>query len=120
MQSKNITKYFFIFLLVLLLGYAAYTARHILLGPVIRLNSNLVQNDVIVATSRTLNIYGTVLNTTELRLNKHRLILNFTDKSFAERVLLSNGANVYILDATDKFGRTSQKRLTVLYNSKNK
>jgi len=114
MRNKKNTIGIFIIFLLLVVGYAGYTARHIVLGPQLMLADG---GDVLTVTSQVIEIAGTAQNTTKLKMNNATVLLNETG-GFAERMLLSVGMNVFIFDAEDKFGRRSQETMRVLYTPK--
>jgi len=100
--------------MLLVLGYALYTARHIIGGPQLILATS---DGVLTVTSQVIEITGTAKNTTNLTMNNAVLLLDEAS-NFTERMLLSAGINTFIFDAEDKFGRRSQETLQVLYTPK--
>jgi hypothetical protein len=102
---------FILFILAVIL-YTLYTARHIILGPHISFSNT--QDDILKTTVQVVKIAGQTQNTTELRLNNRKIILN-QDGDFSERMLLTPGVNVFIFNAKDKFDRTEQKMLQIVY-----
>ncbi len=114
MRNKKYIIILFGIFLLLILSYAGYTARHLILGPQLALD---VPGGVLTVTSQIIEIAGTAQNTTSLTINNAVLLLDETG-AFAERMLLSTGTNVFIFDAEDKFGRQSQETLQVIYTPK--
>jgi len=114
MRNKKLPITIFIIFLLLILGYAGYTARYLIMGPQLMLG---VDGDVITVTSQIIEITGTTKNTTDLTMNNAVLLLDESG-NFTERMLLSAGTNTFIFDAEDRFGRRSQETLQVIYMPK--
>ncbi len=112
-DKKNIIILFIIFL-IMVLSYVAYTSRHIVLGPQLLLN---VPGGVVTVETQVIEVAGTAKNTTELKMNNNKLLLT-PEGNFSEQMLLSVGNNTFIFDAKDKFGRSSQETLQVIYTPK--
>ncbi len=114
MKNKKIIAITFLIFLFMLVGYSLYTARNVILGPRLELS---VPGGIMTATSQVIEITGSAINTTELRLN-NRVIILTQDGGFSEKMLLSVGNNVFVFDAVDKFNRSAQKVLQVVYAPK--
>ncbi len=115
MRNKKNTIGIFIIFLLLVVGYAGYIARHIIMGPQLMFTTG--NDGILTVTSQVIEITGTAKNTNNLKMNNATILLNKTG-GFTERMLLSVGMNVFIFDAEDKFGRRSQEILRVLYTPK--
>jgi hypothetical protein len=99
-----------IILALIIIGYSLFQAHSIITGPEIDVYSP--QNGTVY--SHTLiEISGQAHNTSFLNLNKRQI---FTDRDgyFKEKLLLSPGYNILVLDAKDKFGKTTEKRLELI------
>ncbi len=95
----------------LLLGYAAFQAEALFLGPRLSIDSPLSGT----STSTSLIVVrGTAHNISHLTLNGAKI---FTDEEgvFAEKVLLSYGYNRVTVEATDRFGRKATESLQLMY-----
>jgi hypothetical protein len=114
MRNRKNILFLFVLFILLVLGYAGYTARHLILGPQLSLG---VPGGVLSTTTQVIEISGVAQNTTELKMNNRQLLLS-EDGTFSERMLLAPGTNLFIFDAWDKFGRATQEELRVLYTPK--
>lgn len=95
---------------VIIVGYSFFQAYKIISGPKIDIYNP--QNGATY--SQTLiEINGRARNIAYINLNDRKM---FTDKDgyFNERVLLSPGYNVIKLDAKDKFGAYTEKKLELI------
>ena len=96
---------------MLIVVYGAFRAKSLVEGPDIAITSP--QDGAITSESLT-TLSGFAHNISFLTLNGAKI---FTDESgaFKERVLLSYGYNIITLEAKDRFGRTAQKTLQLIY-----
>ncbi len=97
-------------LVVVIAGYSLFQAQKLLAGPVIQIFTP--QNGATY--SQTLiEIDGQAKNIAYINLNDKQM---FTDKNgnFSEKLLLSPGYNVVKLDAWDKFGKQTEKKLQLV------
>lgn len=95
---------------LVIVAYSLFQAWKLISGPVISVYSP--QNGA--SFSQTLiEITGRVKNVAYLNLDGRRI---FTDKTglFREQLLLSPGYNIIKLDAKDKFGAYTEKKLEVV------
>ena len=87
---------------VILLTYAVFQARFLIVGPQITLTSepNLVQNE------RGVFLEGKAYNISHLWLNDRQI---FTDAqgNFREAIILENGYTITTLRAEDRYGRST-------------
>ncbi len=97
---------------VLLVLYALFQARFLILGPRIHV-ATPADNQTL--TDPVLTISGTVQNTTFLSLNDRQI---FTDKEghWQEKLIASPGLTIMKLEAKDRFGRKTEKLLRVVLN----
>ncbi len=114
MRDKKIVVALFVIFLLLIFGYIIFTARFIILGPRLFLNT---KDGTIVVKTQVIEIAGMAKNTSELRMNNKKILLT-PEGAFAEQLLLAIGKNTFEFDAKDKFGRTSKKTLIVIYKPK--
>lgn len=95
----------------LIVGYGAFRAKSLVEGPDIGITSPL---NGATSTESLVSVSGFAHNISFLTLNGAKI---YTDESgaFRERVLLSYGYNIMTLEAKDRFGRTAQKTLQLIY-----
>lgn len=97
--------------IALILGYGAFRATSLVQGPDIGITFPL---NGATSTESLITVRGFAHNISFLTLNGDKI---FTDESgsFTEKVLLSYGYNIMALEAKDRFGRTAQKTLQLIY-----
>lgn len=111
--TKRLLKIILISIILLsLFGYTAYEIQKLYLGPKIKVLSPI--NDSLVSTSSLIEISGIAKNIKNISLNDRKI---FTDEqgNFTEKILLSYGYNVFTIKASDKFGRSVEKIVEVIY-----
>lgn len=94
-----------------LVGYAAFQAEALFLGPRLIVDSPISG----MSTSTSLvTIEGRASNISYLTLNGNKI---FTDEQgkFKERILLSYGYNIITVSAIDRFERSVTKSLQLIY-----
>ena len=91
------------------MGYGYYEARAMLYGPRIS-----VPSEIIIVHEPFTVIQGKAEHISELRLNGTPISVT-EDGIFEEPYLLTPGENRIVLDATDRFGRTRQESIEVIY-----
>lgn len=105
-------KFSYSLVLVLLVAYVFFQARHLILGPVIHVerpeDNSVVDPGVVI-------VSGTVENVASLALND-RLIYTDTAGHWQEKLIVSPGLNIIKLNAKDRFGRSTEKRIRVVFN----
>jgi Glucodextranase, domain B len=111
MTDTRISYYALLFLFLACTTYAVYTVALSLAGPHITLVSphNLEESP-----SSALTISGSVSQFLHVELNGRRIVTK-PDGTFGERMLLIRGTNEFVVIATDRFGVTQQKTLSVVY-----
>lgn len=92
-------------------GYAAFRAKNIVEGPTITVES---PQDGESFSSSSIEIRGVARNISYLTLNGGKIFTNESG-AFKEETLLSPGYNIETLSAQDRFGRTTEVRLQVIY-----
>src|ERR1035437_6663078 len=97
-------------LVVIIVGYSLFQANKILSGPII--NIYTPQNGA-TYNSTLIEIDGQAKNIAYINLDDRQM---FTDKdgNFSEKLLLSPGYNVVKLNAWDKFGKQTEKKLELV------
>ncbi|PJE74605.1 MAG: hypothetical protein COV01_01065 [Candidatus Taylorbacteria bacterium CG10_big_fil_rev_8_21_14_0_10_41_48] len=112
LRTKRLLKIWIIILVAAgLLGYAAFQAEALYLGP--RINIDSPTSGISTSTSL-ITISGSASNISYLSLNGEKI---FTDEQgiFKESILLSYGYNIVTVSATDRFGRKVTKSLQLIY-----
>lgn len=94
---------------LIVIGYGYYEARAVLYGPRI-----MVPSDTIVSHEAFTLIKGQASNIAELRMNGASVSVT-EDGKFEEPYLLSPGENKLILQAKDKYGRTQERVIEIVY-----
>lgn len=109
-RDSRLVKIALVVFFLLLLGYGYYEARAMLFGPRITVPSGTI----IVHEPFTV-IQGKAEHISELRMNGTPISVT-EDGVFEEPYLLTAGENRVVLDATDRFGRTRQESIEIMYN----
>lgn len=96
------------------LGYGAWQARFLIVGPEITIATPPAQ----VQKDRTVTLTGVAANATALYLNGRPIV---TDQSgvFTEAVVLENGHTIVGLDAHDRYGRVTHWEQSLVYVEEN-
>ncbi len=97
-------------LAVVILGYSIFQAQKLIAGPII--NISTPQNGA-TYNQTLIEIDGQAKNTAYIYIDDRQM---FTDKdgNFSQELLLSPGYNVVKLDAFDKFGKQTEKKLQLV------
>lgn len=92
------------------IGYAYYEGRALLYGPVIDISPRVLEvSDPVIL------INGEARRITTLTLNGTEIAVTETG-AFYEQYVLSPGYNRLILDARDRYGKTAQRIIEVMYH----
>lgn len=107
--DSRLTKIAFVIFFVLIIAYAFYEARGVVFGPSITITSGIteVQEPYVRITGKAERIAKLSMNGKEIPVTE--------DGLFDQPYLLSPGLNRILLDATDKYGRTTQKLVGIIY-----
>lgn len=110
--QRIVRLFLLILILTLFLGYLAYQARFLLIGPVITFSDNLDT----VQTSRTIELSGHAANITAIAINGHPIV---TDEAgyFTAPIVLENGYTIISIEAQDRYGRTDRHERTFVYTA---
>ncbi|MDO8562057.1 MAG: hypothetical protein Q7S05_04530, partial [bacterium] len=103
--SRIVLAAFFVIVII----YAYYEARGLLFGPTIRTSS-----EVTVSHERFITVRGTAERISELSMNGKPVPVT-EEGVFEEPYLLANGHNRIVLRARDKYGRTRESVIEVIY-----
>jgi len=113
--NKKIIKYTIIILVLLILSYAFFEARNIIYGPQINL---MLPNKTITVHSPIIQIKGNVKYVISISLDGRTIKID-RDGNFTEKLLLIPGLNTFTFKATNKFGKTQNKEIMVIYKKDN-
>ncbi|MEK7132897.1 MAG: hypothetical protein AAB830_02485 [Patescibacteria group bacterium] len=108
-RDSHLTKIGLAIFFVMVIAYAYFEARGLLYGPVIKTTS-----EVTVSHDRFITIHGSAERIAELSMNGKQLSVT-EQGAFEEPYLLANGYNRIVLRARDKYGRTSEKVVEIIY-----
>lgn len=101
--------------IIILFGYTFFTFKDYIDGPKIIITEPL--NGSTVSTS-TVTVKGQVLHIQEVTINKKPILID-KQGNFIQTLLLFPGYNVSMIYAKDKFGRTIEYKLELVYQDKN-
>jgi hypothetical protein len=99
-------------LLSLVIAYALYQARFIIIGPVVKVTSHTngerVSEPLVI-------LEGTARNISRISLNDRQI---FTDENgvWSEKLIVSSGTSIMTIKAKDRFGREITKRIQLILN----
>ena len=113
--KKIIKLVFFTFIISIVLGYSYITFRDYIDGPQIIISEPL--NGSTISTP-TVQIVGKVLHIQDVKLNNRPILID-KQGNFKETLLLFPGYNVSVISAQDKFKRTIEYKLELVYQDKN-
>ena len=99
-----------VLLAVIIAGYSLFQAQKILAGPVIEITTP--QNGA-TYNSTLIEIDGKAENIAYMNLDDRQMFID-KDGNFSEKILLSPGYNVVKIDAWDKFGKQTEKKLELV------
>ncbi len=109
-RDGRITRIVLVLFFVLIVGYAYFEARGVLYGPNIQVNSDVQQ-----VSDPFISIQGKAERIADLSMNGRPISVT-EDGAFDEPYLLAPGLNRIMLDATDRYGRTTQQIVEVVYS----
>jgi hypothetical protein len=97
--------------IISLLGYTAYEIQKIISGPRITVLSP--KNGIIIS-DPLVEISGIAENIKDISLNDRKIFID-EQGNFKEKLLLFYGYNVFVIKASDKFGKNTEKMIEVVY-----
>lgn len=105
---RHILKYtLIIFFFLLVAGYAVYETANLTQGPVIEVtspqNGSSFKRDLV-------RIKGKAYNISSLSLNGKKIYISDSNE-FNEARVLSPGNNIFVMEASDKYGKTAKETL---------
>jgi hypothetical protein len=109
--KKIVRRIVFALIILVIIGYAIFASHDFILGPSISLSEP--ENGASFDTP-SIRIKGVVQRIQDISLNGRSITID--DKgNFNEAVILAPGYNVFELIARDKFGRSKDYRLELVY-----
>ena len=108
-RDSKITKVILVVFFVLVIGYAYFEAQGFLFGPAITVYSNVAE-----AHDPFIRIQGRADRISSLSMNGRQISVT-EGGAFDEPYLLAEGDNRITLDASDKYGRTRQRVIEIVY-----
>lgn len=108
-RDGRITRIAIILFFLLIIGYAYFEARGVLYGPQIH-----VSTEPVAVTDPFIAIQGMAERITDLSMNGRPISVT-EDGAFNEPYLLAPGLNRIMLDAKDRYGRTTQQIIQIVY-----
>ncbi len=111
----NIRKVTAIIAVVLIVAYGVFSARSILIGPIIDVYSPSLES---ATTDSVLVIQGVAKNVTFLSLNDRAIFID-TEGNFKEKLLLAPGFNIIKLYGRDRFKQETTQEIKVYYKQSN-
>lgn len=98
-------------LMTLVIGYSIYRTKNLIEGPLVTVLSPATGETI---RDKSVEIRGVGENISYISLNDRRIYLS-EDGDFSEKLLLQNGYNIFTIKAQDKFGKTTEKKLELVY-----
>jgi hypothetical protein len=108
-RDSRLTRIALIAFFIIVLGYAYYEGRGILFGPTIEVPSEIQQSS-----EPYVRIVGKAERIASLSMNGNEISVTESGQ-FDEPYLLAPGLNRVTLDATDKYGRSRQSVIQIVY-----
>ena len=112
MNGKFLIKIILIALAIIAFGgYTYYQTKDLIAGPQIEINSPRNGSGT---SEELIEINGVAKNISRISMNNLSI---YTDQNgvFKEKFLLAEGYNIIELSASDRFGRTKNKKLEIVY-----
>lgn len=113
--TKKLVRSTIITLIVcIVIGYTYFATRDYILGPQIIISEPV--NGSTISTS-TIHLKGQALRIQDITLNNRPILID-EQGNFSETILLFPGYNVSLISAQDKFDRTIEYKLELVYQDK--
>ena len=105
-------KFFLVLIIIgLIVGYSLYSSKAFVAGP--HITVTLPRDGDVLSTS-TVSVIGLAKNIKDISFNDRPIFID-EHGNFKETTLLHEGYNVFIVRANDRFGRTTQSLLHLIY-----
>lgn len=111
-RDSRITRIVLVAFFAVIVLYAYYEGRGLLSGPVVEVN-----NRVMEVSEQFIMIEGTAERIATLSMNGSPIPVT-EDGAFSEAYLLSPGYNRIALTARDRYGKTSERIIEIVYSPK--
>ena len=108
-RDSKITRFLLILFFILVVAYACFEASGFLFGPSISVPAGTTE-----VHQQLVHIKGSTARISSLSLNGKEVAVTESG-GFDEPYLLAPGVNRIVLDASDKYGRTRQQVLNIVY-----
>jgi len=112
-RDSRITKYVIIGFFLVVIAYAYYEGRGLLYGPSIEIAGRAME-----VSEPTISIEGKAERIATLNMNGKQIPVT-EEGAFSELYVLSPGYNRITLSASDRFGKTTERVIEVVYTPKN-
>ncbi len=110
--TKKILKISIVSIVILvLISYALFASHSLISGPEIIVTEPVSGSTVNISS---VIVKGIVLRIQDIKLNGRPILID-KEGNFSETLLLSPGYNVFLLSAEDKFNRTIEYKLELVY-----
>ena len=100
-----------IIIILIVAGYAYFATHNLLSGPEIRVTEPLSGSSV---NTSSVQLKGTALRIQDITLNGRPIVVD-EKGNFNETLILAPGYNVSLLSAHDKFHRTTEYKIELVY-----
>jgi hypothetical protein len=110
--TKKLLRISIILIVVLMvIGYSIFTSHSLVSGPKITVYEPLSGSTV---NTSSVIIKGVVFRIQDIKLNGRPILID-KEGNFSETTLLAPGYNAFLLSAEDKFNRTTEYKLELVY-----
>lgn len=108
-RDTHLVRYGLIVFFAIVIGYAFFEGRALLYGPTIEVSPRVME-----VSEPFITINGVARRIASLSLNGAPIAVT-EDGGFEEEYILTPGYNRIILDARDKYGKTTQRIIEIVY-----
>ena len=108
-RDSRLIRFGLITFFLVVVAYAYFEGRALLYGPMIEISPRVME-----VSESFVTISGTALRIVSLSLNGNAIPVT-EDGVFEEGYVLSPGYNQLVLDARDKYGKTAQRTVEIVY-----
>ena len=108
-RDSRLIRFVLILFFLIVIGYAYFEGRALLYGPTIDVSPRVMETS-----EQFITIQGTALRIVSLSLNGTPIPVT-EDGGFEEGYVLTPGYNRLVLDARDKYGKTTERVVEILY-----
>lgn len=101
----------FALIIIIVIGYSYFSFKEFIAGPQLIINEPI--NGSLISTS-TVKIIGQALHIQDITINNRPIVID-KQGNFSETLLLFPGYNVSVIYAKDRFNRTTEYKLELVY-----